>query len=176
MIPKLEMADLILTKSDSMISKMIQIFERRQTGASRVSHAVLALGPFNSTPAVIEQLTWMSINPLKKYEGERIVIYRNMEWPHTTKHNICVEMMKLMNQPYGFLKIPLNALDCIFKTFWFTQKFGISHFFQCMQAIAYAGYKATGQDDVYGCGWRSVTPDLADDYCRENWKIVYDAL
>jgi hypothetical protein len=166
MIPPLHMADLILSRSDTLLSKLIRFFEKEQTGDARVSHAALALGPFHQSPAVIEQLWTMQISPIKKYENQKLIIYRNSKWSHVTKHNICVAMMTLMNQPYGLFKIPLNALDAITGTFWFTSHLGITRFKTCAQAIAWSCYKATGEDNVFGCGWRSVTPDIQDDWCR----------
>jgi hypothetical protein len=179
MIPELRPADLILSASSSFISRLIRWFEKRQTGHACVSHAAMALGPLESKPSVVEQLLTMVISPLEKYEAQKILIYRNKKWSVTKKWNICISMLSMMNQPYGFLKIPLNALDCIFRTYWFTSNLGIGHFKECAQAYAWACYRATGKDDVFGCGWRCVTPDIMDDYCREHpedWELVYKNL
>lgn len=164
----LKPADLILSKSDSVVSWVIRFFEALQTGSADYSHAAMALGELVEPESVIEQLLMVVINPVKKYIGRDIAIFRNTNWSDLQRIQIACMMQQQMRQPYGILKIPLNMLDCIFRTYWFTQTFGISHFKECMQSYAWCAYKIIGTDNIFGCGWRSVSPDIAHDYCLNN--------
>ena len=149
-----------------------------QTGHARYSHAAMGLGYLTPKESMIEQLfSGVKIRPISKLEkGFAFSIWRNKVWSEQEKIWIASHMQQQMRQPYGFLKIPLNALDCIFRTYWFTQTLGISHFKECMQIIAWSAYKILGTDNVFGTGWRSVSPDIADDYCRthpDEWEEIY---
>ena len=76
MIPKLLPGDIILSRSNTWLSKQIRNFGKIKTGSCRISHSALALGGLVSPPQVIESLWKVTRNPLKKYEGQEIVIWQ----------------------------------------------------------------------------------------------------
>lgn len=179
MIPKLLPADIILSCSDAWISKQIRDVGKLASGSCRVSHASLALGNLTEKPECIESLWKVTRSPISKYENEQIVIWRNKTLSRGKRNEIALKMVSIERDGYGLLKLPLFFLDAVFKTYFFTQHFGVSNFKVCSEAIAWAYEKALNKPSYFGCGWRSVSPDIIDDQCSANvkeWECVYDSI
>jgi hypothetical protein len=179
----LETADLILTQSDTWLSRAIRALEpHNDNKPALVSHTACALGYLWFPPSCMEQLWTLSITPLEKYDNQRIVIYRNKVWTREQKYQIMTNMLSSMNRPdgiYGIGKIGLFALDRLFHTYRFTQKFSIPNFLVCSQRYAYHAYKVIGTDNIFGMGWRSVDPEIQRDYCeehKEDWDCVINTI
>lgn len=196
-IPTLKPGDIILARSGDWISGTIRWFSKRRTGSARFSHAALALGNMHIVPSVIEAITRIRINPLKKYRNQPIIIYRNKHLTSTALRSVVTQALTITNQGYAWLKLPLFAFDALFKTYWFTQYLGITNFKVCSNLIAwvyYATFKGLElhslkgfseytemldrfkSDKVFGINWRSTSPDTIDDWCvthSDEWEVVY---
>ena len=170
-LPYLHPADIILSRSGTFFSKAIRFFEKLKSGSANYSHSAMCL----SDREVIESLWRVTVNPTSKYENEDIVIYRPKFLTMDQKRSVVNRSLKIEGQAYGVLKIPLFAMDAVFKTYLFTQTFGISHFKVCSNLIAWAYYKELGHDDIFGTGWRSVSPDVIDDYCSR-WPLLWEKI
>lgn len=166
----LQTADIGLSFSDSFIGRAIRYFETKRSGSARYSHAWLALGDLTIQPEVIESLSKVTRSPVQKYYGRKIIVYRNNKLTKAQCNEIGMKCAERANHGYAWLKIPLFALDAMFKTYFFTSMFGISSFQVCSNLVAWAYEKVLGYE-VFGVGWRSVSPDVIDDYCMANPDI-----
>lgn len=175
MIPKLLAGDIILSRQDKFFSRVIRWFGKQKTGEAGYSHAAMALGELTLEPAVIESLFRVVQSPLTKYEGQEIVVYRMKSIDQMTRNRIAARALSVSNEGYGVLKIPLFAMDSVFKTYWFTSTFGVSSFKVCSNLIAWS-YEKVLSRLPFGIGWRSVSPDGIDDMCRisHEWEKIYE--
>lgn len=183
--------DVLVCATDGWFGRAIRFFGRAHTGSARVNHAAIVLRDGD------EMLVWeagpmgISTRPLSVYANTPLALYRHdgmyVEERQQRMFELC---MKLVGQSYGFLKLPLYALDGIGgwvnrvvlrnnKPFYFFSKsFGITHFKVCSNAVGYVYEKTFGQKNFFHVPWRSLTPDLIDDYCisHADWSVVHDSL
>lgn len=173
-IPKLMAGDVILSRSQTWLSRKIRLFEKWRSGGSRFSHALLALGELTEKPEVIEALWKVTRNSLEKYSDQEIVIYRKKNLTQGQRNEIALKCVSVERSTYGIMKIPLLALDAMFRTYWFSQHLGFSNFKVCSELIAWA-YDEVLNESVFGCNWRSVSPDVIDDYCiqTQEWEMIF---
>lgn len=175
---KLEPGDVILTRSPSVLSRIIRLAGIRRTGEARVSHAAIALGNMIKPPSCVEALWTVTISPLRKYLDQEIVVWRLSALSRLSRERIAIKALTRCNRLYAPLKLPLFLLDSIFRTYFFTRTFGITNYQVCSELFAWAVEKVTNEK-AFGIGWRSVQPDTIDDWCRENpekAKLVYSSL
>ena len=195
-IPTLLPGDILLSRSKTWISKAIRYFEKRKTGAAGYSHAALSIVGLSEKPEVIEALWSVTRGPLEKYEGQEIVIYRHKQLTPGQRNEIALAAISRERKGYGITKIPLFALDSIFRPYRFTKWFGVSNFQVCSELIGWAYHhpfkklpapslaanpwlEPFARDMAFNKkgGWRSTTPDDIDDYCRDNadWQVVFNS-
>lgn len=190
MLPDLLPGDIILSRQNNWLSKSIRWFGKRATGSARFSHAAMALGHLTEKPECIEALWKVTRSPLSKYENQEIVVYRMKNLDIGVRNEIALRAISIEQQAYGLLKIPLFALDGVFKTYFFTSHFGLSHYKVCSELAAWAyektfdKFKKTvladlckrlGKNPPFKKGWRSISPDFLDDHCSKSpyWEILY---
>lgn len=177
MIPKLLPADIILTRSNTWLSKAIRWFGKRKTGEAFVSHAAVALGDIFGEQKIIESLSSVKLNPLSKYEGQRIIIYRPPISDEDRKRIADFLLTKEHKGGYAWLKLPLMALDSMVPgdNYPFTRIFGISHFKVCSQLYVYAFYKLGIK--LFHRNWREWSPDGICDFAAANrWPLIYNSI
>lgn len=173
-LERLQSADIGLSSSDSFVGRAIRYFEAAQSGSARYSHAWIALGKLTDKPQVIESLWKIARSPVGKYADQKIIVYRHKNLTRGQRNEVALKCVELTNHSYGTLKIPLFALDGIFRTYFFTKMFGVSSFKVCSNLVAWA-YESVLGHEVFGTCWRSVTPDVIDDYCQahpDTWEVV----
>lgn len=171
----LEPGDVLVTRSDTWLSKAIRFFEKLQTKDARVSHAAIAIGD----DQCIESLWRVKINDLAKYrtDGQVVFIYR---LPLTLDQRAKLRRGILTNAGgnYGWTKLPLFALDGIASAvtrafgrkkpvFFFTRRLGLLNIPVCSQFVVYALEKWAGFTLKDAASktvpWREVSPDYLDD-------------
>lgn len=180
--PALQPGDILLTKSKTWLSWAIRWVESLETGQARVSHVALVLGD----GLLIESLWKVSISEIKKYHDQPVVIYRLTEGIYSLDRiHVRIAAMKIAGATYGWLKIPLFALDAVSSymgrlfghkepIYFFTSTLGITNFRVCSQFVMYVWEKAGGYK--WPIPWKSGTPDFLDDYCAKNAKKIYEDL
>ena len=170
-LPPLLPSDIILSRSKTFLSKAIRFFGKLKTGSAYYSHSALVL----NDSELIESLWRVNKNPVSKYEGQDIAIWRCKFLTDEQRISIAKRAESVEGGLYGIGKIPLFALDSVFHTYLFTRMLGVSNFKVCSNLIAWSYYKELGHDDIFGPGWRSVAPDTIDDWCRDRpmfWQKV----
>jgi len=186
-IPELLPADIVLSRSWSRTSRLIRAFQLLQgkglDNEARVSHVALALGDLNSTPEVVESLWRVTRTPLERYQGQEIVIWRNVRLSDVERRQVAAKALELTGDWYAPLKLPLYALDGLCSTTWFSRTLGVLPYKTCGNLVAWAydwGWPRRLQHNPYTFGLpsRAVTPDVIDDRCRygEDWIEVYNSL
>ena len=177
MLSDLKAGDIILTRSDTLLSRIIRWAGKKRTGAARVSHAAMALGDLVVPASCVESLWRVEVSPLSKYDGQEMIVWRLIDMTDEERERMAVRALTQCNMSYDVFKILLFLLDCLFRTYFFTRLFGISNYKVCSNLIAWAREKENGRK--FGIGWRSVQPDTIDDWCRRNKKkaeLVYSTL
>lgn len=164
--------DIILSRSNTWLSKSIRHFEAKRSGdgrikGSRYSHALMALGITWPGEYVIESLVRVTVSPFDKYDDQEIVIWRRKDLDLNQRIQIASKAISVRKDSYGIFKIPLFALDSVFGTYKFSKYLGLSNFKVCSNLIAWTYEKTLGVKQ-FGKSWRSVTPDVIDDYCMLN--------
>ena len=172
-IPELLPGDIILSRSNAPISRLIRWFGKKQTGNARVSHAAMAV----SNKLLTESLFRVTVGPIAKYHGQPCIVYRMVGLSDHEREMIALKAVSVEGKRYGWAKIPLFALDSLFRTYLFTSRVGVTSFKVCSELIAWA-YEKTLAYKPFGLGWRSISPDIIDDYCSHSayWNVIYDNL
>lgn len=174
MLPETLSGDGILSASKTWLSKAIRLFGKLHTGSASRSHVAVCIGEGQ----IIEALSEIRINDIEKYEKEDIEIWR-VPLSEDEQDDFRSGIIKMAGDNYGWLKIPLHAMDSFvtFCTrpirkkpfFWFTQKFGISSFKVCSHLYVYAlhtftDYRLLGPGPWHEeVDWRTVSPDYLQD-------------
>jgi len=169
---ELKAGDVILSRRDTWLSKSIRWFGKVKTGKAEYSHAAMALGELSLTgDQVIESLWKVEMNDFSKYRNQDIVIWRHNLLTEKQRQNIAIRAVTLHSDGYAFFKIPLFALDSVFRTYWWTRTFGFSNFKVCSNLIAWSYEKEIG-NTVFGAqGWRSTDPVGLNQWCEKNKKV-----
>ena len=151
-----------LSRSNTWLSKAIRWFGKHKTGNAQYSHAFLLFGD-----TVYESL-WNGVKATKyrKYRGKPHVLYTPIFV--TGKQSKVIEKYLLrltesVKGSYGYTKLPLFALDALFKTYKFTNRWSITSFKVCSQLACYCFYKKIKYYKFKN--WRSMSPDDIDDFC-----------
>jgi len=159
-----------LSRSDTWLSRAIRWFGKRKTGEARYSHAFIKIDDL-----VVEQYGMgLKCNSYEKRFSTKthILYYANFLTTKERKElrEVALSQLGKFKSGYGFLKIPLFALDGLFKTYKFTQWLGVSNFKVCSEWVAYVFYKSV--DYVGFKNWRTLSPDDIDDSLRGSsiWK------
>lgn len=164
------------------MSKGIRFFGKMQTGNARVSHAAMALG----SDLLVEALWRVRIKEIKKYQGQKIVIYRIPNKTKAVREEVAKQAALVAGDSYPIWRIPLFAMDATASgvgrllgrkkpVYWFTSVAGLRSFRVCSQLIAYSWQKFGDFD--FGEDWRHISPDYLDDFGRMfGWKCVYDSI
>jgi hypothetical protein len=174
MVPSLLPGDCINTASQSWISKMIRDFGKMRSGDAQYSHTAIALGG----GMCVESLWRVRVSLMTKYDDQTIIVWRIPDDmilaanpgidPLSVREAVAQQALLMAGDSYGLFKIPLFALDSVFRTYWFTQTFGLSSFKVCSQLFAYNWSKIGNID--FGVNWRSISPDYLDDWFSMNVK------
>ena len=103
-----------------------------------------------------------------------------------TKRNMQMMLEYVLGTKYGAPMIGLMALDRLFNTFFFTKSYGVKSWKVCSQLVAWVFHKVpkyvvanqylmrvAREDEFCSCSlnyefgeeWRSVTPDMMQDWC-----------
>ena len=155
-----EPGDIILSRSGTWLSRTIRKFGKILSGGARFSHSALVV----DKEKILEALYTVTESPLKKYDKQDIVVWRNPEWTAEQRQQIVERLMEIRGEAYGFSKLPLFMLDSVFRTYFFTSRLGVTSFKVCSTAITWAAFKVTGDKEPFGCPWRSTQPDTIDDW------------
>lgn len=167
---KLWPGDCILSSSATVISKTIRFFGNKKHGKARVSHASV----YTRDGLVVESLVKVRVRPIEKYHKQNLIIWRIPDSmiggknPMDVRLNVAKAILLTAGDSYGWLKIPLFALDSIFDTYFFTSRIGISNFKVCSNLWAW-GWEKVGKIN-FGFPWRSASPDRLDDWFLDNVK------
>lgn len=178
-LPNLEPADILLSRSNSRASRVIVAVQTLQNGMSRASHAALVINDTECIEAVWHGLT---ITPLKRYDHiDNIRIVRLKNISHEQRLEIVVTLVARLGEPYGWSSLILLALDSMVSFLikreikWFSSLLKITRFAVCSQAVAWA-YEQVLKRKVFGTDWKSVTPDMIDEEAKEpEWETVYQS-
>lgn len=187
----------------SHLSKTIIFFERLRDrpgwnpfilGDADKSHTFIMIDKDTIAETHINE--GMRQKPATIYDGMRISVYRPKFLNDYAKYNMRRLIDYMTGEKYGTGKIALLALDGIFRTFWFSKKFGITSFkvcsnvvgwlyqktptWTCTNSILWMVYKGTynhhyEQNYKFGCDWKSLTPDKCEDWMRahpDDWEKV----
>jgi len=169
-----------------VISRIIVFFQRLINSADK-SHTFFLENRHN----IIETHAFQGVRmkPLSIYHGKETTIYRPTFIPYVTAKNMVALARYATGDGYGWDKIPLHALDCIFNTYRFTQRFSLTHFKVCSQLIGWLFQKTPTEDTnpillykiatrrynhpqelnyKFGCDWKSLTPDGIEDWLKDN--------
>jgi hypothetical protein len=169
--------DLILSRTNTLISKAIRFFESLQTQDAKYSHASMYIG----NGLVIESLAQVRQNEIDKYNSQETRAWRLKDFTDEQRLQVAIFAMKQAGEGYGWLKIPLFALDAVATpivnlgkkekkpVYFFTKTLGITSFRVCSQFFAYCWYKVHKFD--WGVDWRSVSPDYLDDFMQKTNQI-----
>lgn len=185
-------------QNNNKIGKAIQFFERLGDrphrwnpfvlGEAKHGHALL----LENVSQLIEThiLQGVRKRPIDVYTEATLEVYQPKFLTVVTQHNMVKIANYMIGQRYGASKIPLHALDSIFKTYWFTDKLGITSFMDCSNMIGWL-YKHTPTVHVtdmelydiatrkmeshpqqlnyeFGCKWQSLVPDKLFDFVEDS--------
>lgn len=180
--------DIILARDDGWFGKVIRFFENMQTRKAFANHVACVV----DKGEVVEALAKIQLNPITKYDGKEIHVYR-LPLSAKDREAFSVGMRERVNQSYGWFKLPLFALDATTTwikarlnmkqpCFFFTKTFGISNIPVCSQLDVWGLQKLTAYrfQDEHGkpVDWRIVQPDYLEDLLclRINQAVkVYDS-
>lgn len=154
-----------LSRADTWLSKSIRWFGKRKTGDARYSHAFIKV----DDDIVESWSTGLRIRPYSAYSNIDHILYTPTFLSVSEARKIRLEALIQVGTYkgiYGFFKLPLFALDAIFKTYWFTKNVGVRSFKVCSQWSTYLFYKYAHYPHF--CNWRSMSPDDIDDFCKDN--------
>jgi hypothetical protein len=179
----LKPGDLILSRTDKWLSKAIRFFSSLQSGHARFSHSAMYIG----NGLLIEALVRVRINPITKYDDQEVVVWRLKDYDDSERLEVAQYAMLLAGDSYGWLKIPLFALDSVstfvlkcFKkdkqVYFFTRTFGLKSFRVCSILWAYCWKEIAkhifnspeGKEIVP----KSQSPDFQDDYMIRNKQTL----
>lgn len=92
---------------------------------------------------VVEALIERGIarNPISIHANEGLETFRPTFLTQIIKRNMYIMLDLMVGQMYGYGKIPLLALDGLFRTYWFTQVFGITNFKVCVHVAGWVYFK-----------------------------------
>jgi hypothetical protein len=161
---------------------MIRYFESRHTGKARITHVALAMGDAWPRDRHLIEASWrVRAAAVRYYMDTPMIVFRARPEILSERERVRAAVMAAacLRDTYGFGKIMLTGLDCLFRTYWFTQRFGLTHYKHCANLVAWALYQGTGRHLFGGLNWRSVTPDLIDDWCSarmSDWDVVWNTL
>jgi len=157
-----------LSTSETLLARLIRWFGKKQTGEALWTHAFLKKGQL-----IIEETPFgLRILDYSKFDGVRHILYDNLYLKVWEEDRIWAEALKQVGTyrgMYGYVKLPLFALDAIFGTYFFTQHIGIRHFKVCSQFITWLFYK-WGRVDLWK-KWRSMSPDAIDDFLKRSSRF-----
>ena len=188
-VSNLLIGDIGLSTENSWLANTIKWFEKLWTKDGKYSHAWMYTGMGN----VVEALVKISINPVTKYNGKSVSIYRV---PLTDDEQTALQlgMLRRVNGAYGWLKYPLFMLDAMSSAvtrffgrdkpvFFFTNTFGITNIPVCSELVVYGLHKFTSYKLKNAQGvevnWRDATPaylyDLLQLSVNKATLIFYNA-
>ncbi len=179
--------DIGLSSCNTWLSKAIRGFTSMHTGEARFSHAYAYLG----WDLVVEALAKVSVNRAEKYKNSTIAVYR-LPLSDEDRANFKYGMLRRTNKAYGWLKIPLFALDAISTkvtswlgkkkpVFFFTKYVGISNIPVCSQLVVWGLHNLTSYrlKDMFGeeAEWKVMSPDYLDDLLKldiNQAELIYE--
>ena len=168
--------DIGISTSNALMSKIIRFFSSWHTGKATKSHAFA----FVNDELIVEALGKIRLNPVSSYSKETFDIYR-LPLLEEDRKNFRLNMLREVNDAYGWTKLPLFALDSIATkimsilgkkepVFFFTRYFGITSFRVCSQFVVWGLHKFTSyrirntKEQVVN--WKIVSPDYLEDLLR----------
>lgn len=164
--------DIILSKNETFVARIIRAFGVLRTGQARTNHASLVISPHH----LAESIWHVKVRATKIYDNTPVIVWRNPNLNDHDRELIAAEACKLVGSHYGFLKLFLFALDATFQTDYFTSKFGMQSFKVCSLLVSWS-YSVLFGDTPFGTHWKSTAPDTIDDYCHvNNWEVVFCTL
>lgn len=170
--------DCILSQGTSWISRGILFLTSWQTLRAFFSHVAAYIG----NGYLIEALTKTKITPVGRYDGpkEKLKVCR-IPLTDDQRKQFTWGAFDVANRMYGWLKLPLFALDAIITRiarlfgrkgpiFFFTRRFGVFNIPVCSQLYVYilhkyCNYHLYDNRDLK-VNWRIVSPDYLDDLLR----------
>ena len=179
--PPLLPGDQVGVQGTAWLSRAILWFERFLPNAwnhrhkPRCSHWAIVYDPH----FLIEAVGRIRMAPLCEYNNTRVVIYRRQRYADWQKKIYVGTLLEQWDSKYGWGKLVLLALDALFRTYWFTQRFGVTSYKVCSEFAAWGWQQTFGSDMVPDIDWKNVSPDLLDDFCRSNpdvWECIYDSI
>lgn len=168
--------DIGFSTSNDFVSKAIRFFTSLQTKNAKKSHTFAFVTP----SLIVEAVAKIQVNPASKYAQSDIAVYR-IPLSFDEQKDFEIGMLRQVRRAYGYLKIPLFALDAIAtkitslfgrKTpvFFFTKYVGIFNIPVCSQLVLWGLYKFTSYKlkDAGGniVSWRIVSPDYFEDLLK----------
>jgi len=165
--------DIILTRDNNFLSKMIRKFEGLQTGDAQYSHSAAAVSDY----LCVEALWRTRINCISKYEKTALEVWRVPITP-LERGDFERGMLQIAGQDYGIAMIPLFALDCVASTvvrlfgrkkpvYFFTERFGLFNLPVCSQLVMFGIEKFTNytirNENHERVSWKVISPDMLQD-------------
>lgn len=178
--------DIGLNTSDAFMSKGIRFFSSLQTKKATKSHAWACVG----YSEVVEATNKIRLNLLSKYEKpifKNVVVYR-LPLSKEDRQSLRIGLLRRINKAYGWLKLPLFALDALSTKIWslfgrktpvffWTSTFGISNIPVCSQLVVYALHKFTSyllrDENGKQVNWKIVSPDYLEDLLKIHHNGAY---
>lgn len=168
--------DIIFSRNNSLISRIIRFFTSMQTGNAKYSHVSMGL----EDNLCVEALWRVRISDMKKYAGQQIKIYR-VPLSDDERDRVREGMMQVAGNGYGITKIPLFLLDSLATqlsrlwgnkkpVFWFTKTFGVFNIPVCSQLVVWGLYNFTNyriyNEALEEVSWKIISPDYLEDLLK----------
>lgn len=157
--------DIILTRSDTWISKLIRRYGREGDELCQVSHA----GIFVCKMHVMEALWGRGVTTSKfpeDFQGCTYFVFSPKNVSDLDRERLSRRAMEFSSRGYGYVKIIGQLLDYLFKTDWFTSKLLVWDRYPYCSFIVAECYRAIGKD--FGVPSKSTTPDDIWDFATLN--------
>lgn len=178
--------DIGLSSSKGWMSKVIKFLTSWQTGKATKTHSFVCV----LEDLIVEATNKISLNSIDKYASPNfpeVDVYR-LPLDDEDRDRLRQGLLNRVNWAYGWLKLPLFALDAITtklasligrKTpiFFFTKTFGISNIPVCSQLVVWAIHKHTSymlrDKDGKMVNWKTVSPDFLEDLLKISHNGCY---
>ena len=175
----LKSGDIILTRGDKLLSRMIRFFEKdKSEDISKVNHTgVNEKDCLLKDANVIEALTTVKChNLVEQYAGkkDKVAIFRKKNLRDDERIEVAKKAKEYVGKKYGFIKIVGHALDwCIGGKYVFRRMFRMDDYPICSWVVGYAyaviGVKFKGVEP-----WACQPDDIWDEcFNSDKYDMIY---
>lgn len=157
----MRIADIILTSSDTWISRAIRRFGKEKGEEALVSHAGIFIDGHHVLEALFRGVVTTTFPD--DFQKDEYAIFTPLNLTGADRLAICKRAMSFSARSYGYTKILGQLFDYTTNTDWFTSKiFTWDRYPVCSYVVA-EGYSFVGKN--FGVPSKSTTPDDLLDFC-----------